>query len=57
MRVRTRTMPPACGTVAAARFVPEPRGTTGIPRSAASRTTAATSAAFPGKTTASGAPR
>ncbi len=50
-------MPPACGTVAAARFVPEPRGITGMRRSAARPTTAATSTVLAGKTIASGTPR
>ncbi len=41
----------------ALRFVPEPRGTTGTPRSFATRSTPATSPVVPGNTTTSGRPR
>jgi hypothetical protein len=50
-------MPPRSGTVAAHRFEPAPRGTTGTRRAVASRSTAATCSVSAGHTTASGRAR
>ena len=57
MRVSTQTTPPRTASAPPARPVPEPRGTIGTSWSRVTRTTAATSSALTGKTTASGVAR
>ena len=54
MRGKVITTPPSTGTVPPARLVAPQRATTGTASSAQIRSTAATSAALPGITTASG---
>ena len=57
IRVSTITIPPRSATVAAHRFEPAPRGTTGTRRAVASLRIAATSSAVRGQTTPSGTAR
>ncbi len=56
IRVSASTTPPRTGTAPAARLVPAPRGTTGMPNRLAHRRIRDTSSVLPGRTTACGMP-
>ena len=56
-RLSAMTMPSTCGTAPPDRLVPLPRATNGTPASAQRRTTAMTSSAVSGRTTARGRAR